>query len=181
MLNTNLEKLKFPVGKFVKPTHFTAEILRRYISDIETFPQRLKFEVEKLTDEQLTTEYRPGGWTIRQVVHHCADSHMNCLIRFKLTLTEEKPTIKPYLEDRWAELPDTKTMPVEPSLKLLEGLHARWVVLLKSLSQLDLKKTVVHPQHDKEFALDELMGLYAWHCNHHLAHVTTLKERKGWK
>ena len=175
------EEQKYPIGKFVKPEAFTPEILSRYIQDIELFPSRMRAEVETLTEEQLDTAYRPGGWTIRQVLHHCADSHMNSFVRFKLTLTEDTPTIKPYFEDRWAELEDSKRMPVEPSLKLLEGLHARWVVLLQSLTTEDFAKRYIHPERGKEVRLDATLGIYAWHCHHHLAHITTLKRSKQWK
>ena len=180
MKNIELEKLKFPIGVFVKPEVISAENLEHWISDIETFPSRLRSVIANLYSPQLDTVYRPGGWTIRQVVHHCADSHMNSLQRFKLALTEEKPTIKPYWEDLWAELEDSKTMSVEPSLLLLEGLHARWALLLRSLKAEDFERTFIHPEHGKEFRLDENIGVYAWHCNHHLAHITTLKKQKGW-
>lgn len=180
MNSEEIEKRKFPIGKFQKPEILTKELLERYISDIDTFPIRLKNAVSKLTDSQLDTAYRPDGWTIRQVVHHCADSHMNSIIRFKLALTEEKPIIKPYYEERWAELSDSKTLSIEPSLLLLEGLHKRWTNLLRSLSNQDLEKTFVHPEHGKSFRLDENIGVYAWHCNHHLAHITSLIEEKKW-
>ena len=176
-----LEELKFPIGKFEQPKEITPELVRNYIIDISTFPERLRKEVENLSDAQLDTPYRPEGWTIRQVVHHCADSHMNSLTRFKLALTEDKPTIKPYFEDRWAELDDSKKMPVEPALKMLEGLHERWTYLLNSLTDDLLERTFVHPEHGKELRLKENIGLYAWHCNHHLAHITSLKSRMGWK
>jgi hypothetical protein len=176
-----MENLKFPIGEFVKPEIITKEILSKWISDISTFPSRLKNELHKLTDEQLDTPYRPEGWTIRQVVHHCADSHMNSLIRFKLTLTEDKPTVKPYFEDRWAELADAKKFPIESSIKIVEGVHERWTVLLNNLSENDYKRTFIHPEHGKEFRIDENIGVYAWHCSHHLAHITTLKQKKGWK
>jgi hypothetical protein len=180
MTEQELQALKFPIGKFQKPAKLTKEVLSGFMKDIETFPSRLKKEVIALTDAQLDTPYRPDGWTIRQVVHHCADSHMNSLIRFKLTLTEEKPTVKPYYEERWAELADSKTMPIPPSLNLLEGLHARWTVLLHSLTEKDLEKSFIHPEHGKEFRLDENLGIYAWHCNHHLAHIASLKKRMNW-
>lgn len=175
-----INSLQFPIGKYIKPETITLEILDNYILDIETFPSRLKIEVLNLTDSQLDTAYRPDGWTIRQVINHCSDSHMNSLTRFKLALTEDKPVIKPYFEDRWAELADSKSMPIEPALKILEGIHARWTVLLKSLSSSDLAKTFIHPEHGIEFRLDENIGVYAWHCNHHLAHITSLKSKMGW-
>jgi hypothetical protein len=180
MTEAELTTLKFPIGKFQKPALLTDEILERFIKDIETFPGRLRKEVSSLNDQQLDTPYRPEGWTLRQVVHHCADSHMNSIIRFKLALTEDKPTIKPYFEERWAELPDSKNLPVEHSLLLLEGLHARWVTLLRLIPKEELKKSFIHPEHGKEIQLEENLGIYAWHCNHHLAHITSLKMRMNW-
>lgn len=179
MKEKDLEGLRYPAGRHQPQDNITSEMLTTYISTIESFPGSLAKAVSDLTAEQLNTPYRPVGWTIRQVVHHCADSHMNAFARFKLALTEEAPVIKPYLEARWAELPDSQ-MPVEPSLALLTGLHSRWAVLLKRLSPAQLEKTYVHPEHGSSFRLDEAMSLYAWHCRHHLAHVTGLKERMGW-
>lgn len=175
-----VNNIEFPIGKFNSPENITAELLQSWIGEIETFPKNLKMEVEKLSDMQLDTPYREGGWSIRQVVNHCADSHMNSLIRFKLALTEEKPTIKPYFEDRWAELEDSKNMPIEPALKLLDGLHERWIVLLRNLTNEQLERTFTHPESGKQFRLDENIGLYTWHCKHHLAHITNLKLRMGW-
>jgi len=180
MTETVLEKLRFPIGKFKKPEKISKAYLEECIAEIESFPERLNYEVAHLGKKQLDTPYRPNGWTIRQVVHHCADSHMNCFTRFKLALTEDNPTIKPYCEDRWAELVDSKTMPIGPSLKLLEALHFRWTVLLRSLIKQDFDKTFVHPEHGKAFRLDENLAIYAWHCNHHLAHITELKKRNDW-
>lgn len=180
MTDQELENLKFPIGHFVKPLELTKELREAFIKDIESFPVRLEKEVASLTDEQLDTEYRPKGWTIRQVVHHCSDSHMNSLTRFKLALTEDKPTIKPYWEDRWAELADSRTMPVAPALQMLKGLHARWTVLLKSVKEEEWKRSFIHPEHGKEITLAENIGIYAWHCNHHLTHITNLKARKNW-
>jgi uncharacterized damage-inducible protein DinB len=176
-----LEELRFPIGKYTKPVEITRQILNVYIKDIANFPVTLKKEVENLSDNQLDTPYRPDGWTVRQVVNHCADSHMNSLTRFKLTLTEDNPIIKPYFEERWAELADSKTMPIEPALKMLEGIHARWTVLLQNLTQEQLKRTFIHPEHGKEFSLEENIGIYAWHCNHHLAHISSLKSKMNWK
>ncbi|NWF88791.1 MAG: putative metal-dependent hydrolase [Ignavibacteriaceae bacterium] len=177
----NIEQMKYPIGKFKLPDIITTEIIEKFILVIESFPARLKAEVENLNEEELDTPYRPEGWTIRQVVNHCADSHMNGLIRHKLLLTEDKPTIKPYMEDRWAELADSKTMPIASALLILDGVHKRWTVLLKSLNQDDLKRIYIHPEHGKEFPLEESIALYAWHCNHHLAHITELKKRKNWR
>ncbi|MDR3273527.1 MAG: putative metal-dependent hydrolase [Flavobacteriaceae bacterium] len=176
----NIEELRYPIGKFNPPEIITPQILDHWIEDIASFPQRLKKEVEYLSEEQLDTPYRPEGWTIRQVVHHCADSHMNSFIRFKLALTENNPTVKPYFEALWAELPDYKSAPLEPSIKILEGVHQRWVIILQSLSEEDRKKSFFHPKDNKTIYLDEVTGIYAWHGNHHLAHITTLKKSKNW-
>lgn len=180
MAKTDIEKLKYPIGKFEKPETISEATLAHWIAEIELFPSKIRKATQDLYNPQLDTPYRPDGWSIRQVVHHCADSHMNSFIRFKLALTEENPAIKPYWEDRWAELADSKTMPIEASIQLLESLHARWVVLLKSLSEADFAKTFVHPEHGKVFSLAENTGIYAWHCNHHLAHITELKKRERW-
>ena len=181
MTDMELENLKFPIGKFAKPATITNAILEKWIDDISTFPARLVSEVVDLTDEQLDTPYRPNGWTIRQVIHHCADSHMNSLVRLKLALTEEEPTIKPYFEERWAELDDNKNMPINSSLKMLEGIHERWTFLLKNLSEDHHKRVFIHPEHGMKFRIDENIGVYAWHCNHHLAHITETKKRNNWK
>jgi hypothetical protein len=176
-----LEQQKYPIGQFESPATITKEIVSQWIAAISSFPTRLKNEVNHLTEEQLDTQYRPEGWTIRQVIHHCADSHMNSLIRFKLALTEDQPTIKPYYEERWAELLDSKNMPIAPSLKMLEGIHERWTVLLNHLTEEQNGRVFIHPEHGKIFRLDENIGVYAWHCNHHLAHITETKKRNNWK
>ena len=175
----NSEELKYPIGKFKKPDSYPQEQIQNYIQTIQEFPQRLRDEVTALNETQLNTPYRHDGWTIRQVVHHCADSHMNAFSRFKLALTEDKPIIKAYAEALWAELPDS-TMPIAPSLQIIEGVHARMALLWKSLSQEDLAKIYVHPQYQKEFTLAEAMALYNWHSKHHLAHITSLKKRNNW-
>ena len=167
----NIEKLKFPIGKYTSINNPDKKVINNWIDDIERFPSRIKELVTGIQDSQLNLRYRPEGWTVKQVIHHCADSHMNSFIRFKLALTEESPTIKPYFEERWAELADAKNLDIEPSLMLLEGLHKRWVILLKSLKAEDFQKVFIHPQHGKSFTLAENIGIYAWHCNHHLAHV----------
>lgn len=175
------DKLKYPICRFKKPKTISNQILLNWILDITNFPTKLSAEVSHLTDEQLNTQYRSNCWTIRQVIHHCADSHSNSLIRVKLTLTEDKPIIKPYFEERWAELIDSKYSPIKASLKIFEGIHERWAILLNNLTSSDLEKTFIHPERGKEFRIDENIGIYAWHCNHHLAHITTLKQGKGWK
>lgn len=174
------DQLKYPIGKFQNPESISAEIRQECIQVISSFPTRLRAEVKDLSEDQLNTAYRPDGWTIRQVVNHCADSHMNGLIRVKLTLTEDKPVIKPYLEARWAELQDSRDFPVESALSILDGVHKRWSTLLNTLSAEQWKRTFIHPEHGMEKTLEENTCLYAWHCRHHLAHITSLKERKGW-
>ena len=174
------DQLRYPIGKFKAPEEYTTEYLSERIEEIAQFPVVLKKEVLHLTDEQLNTPYRDGGWTIRQVIHHCADSHMNCLIRLKWALTEDTPTIKFYFEDRWGEMADNATMPVAPSLSFLEGLHFRLAYLMKSFSESDLNKSFIHPEHNASFQIKEIIGTYAWHGLHHLAHITELKKRKGW-
>lgn len=180
MTDKELQALRFPIGEFVSKTEHTAEEISAYISAIEAFPQKIRAEIEGLTDKQLDTPYRPGGWTVRQVVHHVADSHLNSYLRFKLALTEDTPTIKPYFEDRWAELPEAKSGSMELSLPLLESLHKRWVTMLRSISPEQMKRKFYHPEQKKEFSLDWLMSLYGWHCSHHLAHITELKKRMNW-
>jgi hypothetical protein len=172
----NLETLKFPIGRFSATAQMTPEYLSSCVKILEDFPALLKAETDNLSEVQLDTPYRPEGWTVRQVVHHCADSHMNSFIRFKLALTEDNPTIKPYHEDQWAELADAKNLPIESSLKILEGLHHRWVVLIKSLSEADLQKTFFHPANQKTSTLTTTIALYAWHSKHHLGHVKLVSE-----
>ena len=180
MENSTLEHLRYPIGKFIAPEIYSGEYINNKIAEIASFPERLKKEVLQLTEEQLETAYRQDGWTIRQVIHHCADSHMNCFIRIKWALTEENPTIKFYHEDRWAELHDNLTMPVQPTLTLLDGLHYRLAYLMNSLTNEDVEKTFIHPENNKKFKIKEIIGTYAWHGNHHLAHITALKKQKGW-
>jgi hypothetical protein len=172
--------LQYPIGKFQWSGANTPEQRARFIEDIAAAPQRMRSAVAGLTDEQLNTPYRDGGWTVRQVVHHLPDSHMNSYIRFKFALTEHEPTIKPYDEAVWAELIDGKTAPIEPSLNLLDGLHYRWALLLKSLSDEDVKRKFTHPELGV-VSIDQYIALYAWHSRHHVAHITSLRERKAWQ
>jgi hypothetical protein len=174
------DKLRYPIGKFITPEVYTTDYLSERIQEIADFPALLKKEVSQLSDEQLDTPYRDGGWTIRQVTHHCADSHMNCFIRLKWALTEDTPTIKFYYEDLWGEMVDNTKMPIEPTLALLEGLHFRLAYLMNSLSESDLNKSFIHPEHNATFQIKEIIGTYAWHGLHHLAHITELKNSKGW-
>lgn len=172
------EQLKYPIGKFSMPEEFTPESINEFITVIENFPEQLKNAAGNLSDEQLNTSYRPGGWTIRQVVNHVADSHANSMIRFKLALTEENPTIKPYFEERWAELADTKTIPVAAALLMIEGIHGRWTALLKSMTAADFEKTFFHPESKRTWKLNQTLALYAWHSKHHLAHVYLVANTK---
>lgn len=172
----DIEKLKYPIGQFKKPENITKEHIQQWIQIIEDFPKNLNEEVKNLKEEEFEKQYRPNGWTIKQVVNHCADSHMNSLIRFKLALTEETPTIKPYLQNLWAEMPDSKDYPIADSLKILEGLHARWTNLLKNLTEHDWEKEFFHPETKDKIALKTNIGIYAWHCEHHLAHVKNAKQ-----
>jgi hypothetical protein len=171
--------LRYPIGKFQRPEGLTEEQRRAYIGTIAETPGRLKAAIWKLTPEQLDTPYRAGGWTVRQLVHHLPDSHMNSYVRFRLALTEDEPTIKPYDEARWAELADAKTSAIEPSILLLENLHARWVVLLRSLSAEDWARQFRHPELGA-MTLDQNLALYAWHGRHHVTHITSLRELRGW-
>lgn len=180
MENITLEKSRYPIGKFIVPESYSIAYLTAEIAEIASFPERLKKEVIYLTEEQLETPYRQDGWTVRQVIHHCADSHMNCFIRIKWALTEDHPTIKFYHEDRWAELDDNVTMPIEPTLSFLEGLHFRLAYLMNGLSEADLQKSFIHPEANAVFQIKEIIGTYAWHGNHHLAHITELKKQKSW-
>jgi uncharacterized damage-inducible protein DinB len=172
-------ELSYPIGKFKWEGDATDEKRHHFIDEIAGTPARVRAAVEGLSAEQLETPYRPGGWTVRQVVHHVADSHLNSYVRFRLALTEDEPTIKPYHEDRWAELDDARTAPLEVSLALLESLHERWVRLLKSLKAEDFARTFRHPEMGV-VSLDKNLGLYAWHGRHHVAHITSLRERQGW-
>ncbi len=173
------EALKYPVGKYqVQP--FSEKQLQEWLTDIKNLPQHLENAVLNLDAAQLDTPYREEGWMVKQVVHHVADSHMNAYTRFKLGLTEDTPTIRPYNEVAWAELKDSLEMPVNISLTLLHALHSRWHYVLKDLTQEQLNKTVFHPEHKKEFTLWDLLGMYAWHGRHHVAHITSLRERMKW-
>ena len=167
------ESLRYPIGRYQPPEKISPEQRAEWINTIEALPDKLKQAVSDLTNTQLDTPYRPGGWTVRQVVHHLPDSHLNSYIRFRLALTENTPTIKPYEEAKWAELPDAKTGPVGPSLLILEGLHQRWTALLRTLDDDAFARTLRHPEWG-EIRLDWTLGLYAWHCGHHLAHITRL-------
>lgn len=172
--------LRYPIGKFDWNITVSEAEYPRLIAEIATAPAALRSAVAGLSREQLETPYRPGGWTIKQVVHHVPDSHMNAYTRFKLALTENEPTIKPYEEDKWAELPDSQRVPIEVSLDLLDALHTRWVTLLRALDAADFARTLRHPEHNRIMTLGQLLALYAWHGRHHVAHITSLRKREGW-
>jgi hypothetical protein len=174
-----MDDLRYPVGQFRFPESVSAQELETFVAQISEAPARLRAAVSGLSDAQLDTPYRPGGWTVRQLAHHVPDSHMNSYVRFRLALTEDTPVIKPYEEARWAELPDARTLPIEPSLVLLESLHGRWVPLLRSLSDADWQRSFRHPELGP-VRLDQNAALYAWHGRHHVAHVTALRARMGW-
>jgi uncharacterized damage-inducible protein DinB len=172
--------LRYPIGPFAYDGDMTDARRAACVARIAAAPAALRSALAGLSDAQLDTPYRPGGWTLRQVVHHLPDSHMNAYTRFRLTLTEDQPTIKTYDEARWAELPDARTLPVEVSLALLEALHVRWTALLRGLTAADRARQLFHPEHGRLMTLDELLALYAWHGEHHTAHVTSLRARSGW-
>ncbi|RXP45567.1 putative metal-dependent hydrolase [Lutibacter sp. HS1-25] len=174
-----LEKLKYPIGKPLIPLKISEIQINEWISIIEEFPSKLEKLVIHLSNEQLDTVYRENGWTIRQVIHHCADSHLNSYIRFKLALTEDTPIIKAYYEERWAELFDSSA-PIAASINLINALHVKWTYLLKGLNNSDLKKSFIHPETKKTISLAENICIYAWHCNHHYAHIYNLMERENW-
>lgn len=173
------QDLRYPVGKFDMQGELTDAQRPTLIQQIAEVPANLRAAVKGLNEQQLETPYRPGGWTVRQVVHHLPDSHMNSYIRFKLAVTESQPQIKPYEEQLWAELVDGKTAPIEISLQLLEVLHQRWVMFLQSLKPGDFSRTLLHPANGV-MTVDTLLRLYAWHGRHHVAHITSLRERMGW-
>jgi len=174
-----MEDLRFPVGKFHYQGPVNNQQKQVFFDEIEQTPAKLRAAVQGLSDSQLDTPYRPEGWTVRQVVHHVPDSHLNSYVRFKLALTEDEPTIKTYAEDRWAELSDTRATPIEVSLVLLESLHDRWVRLLRSLTPEQWKRTFRHPELGP-MTLEKTLALYAWHGRHHVAHITELRKRMSW-
>lgn len=174
-----MEDLRYPIGKYI-PQPFSAEQLSKWIIDIRYLPNHLENAVLNLDEHQLETAYRPEGWTVKQLVHHVADSHMNAYIRFKLGLTEINPVIKPYDEAEWAKLNDTNNLPINISITLLFALHARWVEILTNITEEGWNRTVFHPEQNKEITLWHLLGMYAWHSLHHTAHITALRQRMNW-
>lgn len=174
-----MEDLRYPVGRFQKPQSLDSKHRRAAIDTIAEAPTKLRAAVAGLTDAQLDTPYRPDGWTVRQVIHHVPDSHLNAYTRFKLALTEDTPTIKPYDEAAWAKLEDSKSTPVATSLALLDAVHDRWVRILRAMSSADFSRTLMHPENGV-MNLDQMLALYEWHSRHHVAHVTNLRQRSGW-
>jgi hypothetical protein len=175
----SIDTLRYPIGKFDRTADFSVDQRAAAIATVASLPQNLRSAVESLNDIQLDTPYREGGWTVRQLVHHVADSHVNAYCRIRLALTEDWPTIKPYNEKLWAELADSRTAPIDLSLQLLEPLHRRWVILLESLNDADWQRGYLHPEGGK-WTVAQVLGLYAWHCRHHTAHITALRHRSGW-
>jgi uncharacterized damage-inducible protein DinB len=173
------EDLRYPIGEFDRNYETTPDARSERIATINDLPKNIATAVAGLTDTQLDTEYRPGGWTVRQTVHHLADSHANSLIRFKLALTEDMPpTIKPYREERWAELADSK-LPIDVSQRMIEAIHIRWLAVLNSMTDADFERRFIHPE-TGEWTLEGALAMYAWHSKHHTAHITKLREQKGW-
>jgi hypothetical protein len=167
-----METPSYPIGKYQYPESFSNTEIQQWIAEIEQFPMTFRTQIASMTEKEMDTPYRPGGWTGRQVIHHVADSHMQAVGRFKLALTEDYPTIKPYFEDRWADLPDYSLTPVEHSLVVLDALHAKWVMLLNAMKESDFStKGYIHPEYGKSYSLGAVLALYAWHGRHHLAHL----------
>lgn len=176
-----IEKLKYPIGKFDCPSNITADIQQAWISILEHFPNRLNNLVSTLSENQLNTPYRPEGWTVKQTIHHIYDSHHNAYTRYKWALTEETPIIKAYDEKAWANLFDTKNAPIDISLNAIAALHAKWAYILKGLTENDFQKELIHPVGNRTMSLAFITGMYAWHSNHHYAHIENLLKREGWK
>lgn len=175
-----MEDPRYPIGPFEFDGKADPKLREHWIGEIAAAPGALRAAVAGLTSQQLDTPYRTQGWTVRQVVHHLPDSHLNAYTRIKLALTEDEPLIKPYDQARWAELPDVRITPVETSLTLLECLHRRWVLLLRELGPAEFGRRFRHPEHGRSIGLDEVLAMYAWHGRHHVAQITSLRTRMGW-
>ncbi|WP_438445255.1 YfiT family bacillithiol transferase [Gorillibacterium sp. sgz5001074] len=175
-----LEKLKFPLGRFTWEGEWSEERKNEWIASIQGAPEALAKALDGLGEAQLDTPYRPEGWTVRQVVHHLADSHLNSVTRFKLALTEDHPVIKPYREDLWAELADARSYPVAASLRMLEGIHDRWTALLRTMTEEDYLRTFFHPESQADVSLRRALANYAWHGEHHTAQILELRRRQSW-
>lgn len=178
---TDLESLRYPIGHFARSETYSADEVKSNIQIISAIPSKFINLLGSWDEEKLDTTYRPDGWTVRQLVHHVADSHINAYVRFRLALTEDNPTIKPYHEDRWAELPDAKSAPVDLSLQLMKQVHLRWVLLMNSMDADDLARTYHHPDTDRSVPLAEVIAMYAWHSEHHYQQAFSLADRMGWR
>ena len=176
----NIEKLKYPIGKFERPGKLSKKERAQMIKAIKRLPKRLSKAVEGLSEKQLNTPYRKGGWTVAQVVHHLADSHINSYVRFKWTLTEDTPMIKAYDETLWAVTDDAKSTDISASLQILKGIHKRWGIVLDQMSKSDFDRELAHPEWSKNLSLHTMLALYAWHSKHHVAQITELTKRKNW-
>jgi hypothetical protein len=180
-MDYTIEQLKYPIGKYNGPEHITESQIASWINEINDFPAKLKATIAGLSDSQLDTAYREEGWTLRQVVHHIADSHMNAYMRYKLAVTEPDPVvIRPYNEKKWAECWEAKNADVAVSLALIESVHRRWVLFLNSLKEADFERSYIHPEHNKVFVLKSVTGMYVWHGEHHLHHIIQTKRRNNW-
>lgn len=179
-MDDSYEQLRYPIGRYEDPERYDAEMLNEWIAAIEALPKWLDLCIENLDEEQLHIPYRPGGWTINQIIHHLADSHMNAYIRIKLALTEESPMIKPYDEKLWAELPDVDLVPVNVSITLLHALHIRWGQLLRNMQESDWERTYYHPEHEADVPLWQFTDLYAWHGRHHMEQIRQFRQKMGW-
>ena len=180
MTTEEIDALKFPIGEFSIPKEISAEDIKIWTNEIAELPAKLQYLVSNLDKEQLDTPYRPEGWTVKQLVHHIADAHMNALLRFKWALSEDAPTIKAYNEKKFADLPDSLLAPVDLSLNMVSALHGKWVILLENMSMTDFEKTFTHPESGHRYTLKQSLANYAWHGKHHLAHIEHLIKRKGW-
>jgi len=179
-MSTTTTDLRYPIGKYTFADSTTRQQVAEWVEDVARVPAALRAAVKGLDASQIETPYRPGGWTVRQLVHHLADSHLNAYTRFKLALTEDTPTIKPYDEGAWADLEDNRTVAISVSLDLLEALHTRWIALLRVMTPDQMAREFRHPEKGRTMRLDGALGMYAWHGRHHVAHVTALREREGW-
>ncbi len=174
-----MEDLRFPVGKY-EPQPYSLEQRDEWLKEIKNLPANLENSILNLDVAQLETPYRPEGWTVKEVVNHVADSHMNALIRFKLALTEDNPAIKPYKQDQWVKLDDVKELPINYSITLLHAVHAKWYALIRHFGETEWDRTLYHPEQHRELTLWHMLGLYAWHSRHHVAHITSLRNRMNW-
>jgi hypothetical protein len=179
-MESNMEQLQYPVGRYSKPASCTPGLLQEWITTLKALPSWMDACIENLDEQQMLVPYRDGGWTIQQVVHHVADSHMNAYIRLKLALTEDNPTIKPYDEKAWAEMADVRLVPVNVSVTLIHGVHRRLLAVLQDMQPADLERTYYHPEQKREFTVWELVALYAWHSRHHTEHIRQLRLRMNW-